>query len=236
MTEIHAIHGFLGLPTDWNLFNLTNLHAYDLNDPAIAPTSAGFWEWAKRFNEQVSPKNGVLLGYSLGGRLCMHALLDNPSKWKAAIIVSSHTGFKTEREKIARIQADSLWADRFEKEPWDQILKDWNEQPVFGGMDFVIPRLEEHFPREKRGHLLRVCSRGHQDDLSMAIQNTTVPILWICGQLDTSFQAAARELRFGHPFSQVEIVEGAAHRVPWEQPEKFLKLIQSFIKEVSLCL
>lgn len=236
MLEIHAIHGFLGLPTDWDIFNLPHLHAYDLTDPAIEPSSAGFWEWAKRFNEHSSPKDGILLGYSLGGRLCMHALLENPTKWNAAIIVSSHTGFKTEKEKIARIQADEVWAKRFENEPWEQILQTWNAQSVFGGVDFPLVRPEHQFPREKRGHLLRVCSRGYQDDLSTAIENSSLPILWICGKLDTTFQAAAKELRFAHPLSEVHIVEGAAHRVPWEQPEKFLKLTQSFISEVSSCL
>ncbi len=234
MMEIHAIHGFLGLPSDWQLFNFPKLHAYNLTDPAIAPSQDGLWGWAKRFNHYAQPKQGILLGYSLGGRLAMHALLENPNQWKGAIIVSSHPGLKTEKEKAARIQADSAWAERFEKEPWEKVIQDWNAQPVFAGMSFK--REEKLFSRKDLGHQLRHFSRGQQDDLSKTIQNFQLPILWICGQLDPLFKAAAKDLNFSHPLSRVEFVEGAAHRVPWEQPDQFLKVTQSFINEVSSCL
>lgn len=235
MIEIHALHGFLGLPSDWNVFNLSCLHSYDLAEPAIVPSSDGFWGWAKRFNQIAMPNNGILLGYSLGGRLAMHALLDDPAKWKGGIIVSSHTGFKTEKEKTIRLKSDTAWAERFENEPWEDVIRDWNLQPVFGGFDFPIMRKENQFSRKNLGHLLRNFSRGYQDDLSITIQNFQQPILWICGKLDTNLLAGAKDLNFNHPLSRVEVVEGAAHRVPWEQPKKFFKLIQSFISEVSSC-
>lgn len=230
--DIHALHGFLGLPTDWDVFNLSNLHAYDLLNPTIDPTTEGFWTWANRFNNSTK-SHGILMGYSLGGRLAMHALLENPTKWKAGIIISSHVGFKTEKEKISRVQADSAWAERFEKEPWEKVLHDWNAQSVFGGVDFPLLRHENQFSRKHLADLLRVCSRGYQDDLLHAIQNFQRPILWMGGKLDPNFVRAAKELHFAHPLSRVEIIEDAAHRVPWEQPEKFLKTIQSFIDEVS---
>lgn len=236
MTEIHALHGFLGLPEDWQHLKLPNLKTYDLSDTPIAPSSDGYWGWAQRFNHYASPKDGILLGYSLGGRLAMHALLENPSKWKAGIIISSHTGFKTEKEKAIRIQSDKYWAERFENEPWEKILQDWNAQSVFAGFDYPLVRLEKKFSRKHLGDLLRRFSRGHQDDISKAVQNLQVPILWINGKLDITFRTVAKELSFAHPFSRVEVVEGSAHRVPWEQPEKFLKLIQSFLYEVSSCL
>lgn len=233
MFEIHALHGFLGLPTDWDVFNLPDLKAYDLADPALAPSFDGFWGWARRFNQMATPKNGILLGYSLGGRLAMHALLESPEKWKAGIFVSCHTGCKTEKEKFARIQTDEAWAKRFENEDWETVTQAWNSQPVFGGLDFPIVRKEQHFSRENLAHLLRDFSRGHQDDLSVGMQNLPKPILCICGMLDVHFQTAFTDLKFAHPASRVEIIKRAAHRIPWEQPKKFIKLVQSFISEVS---
>ncbi len=236
MTEIHAIHGFLGLPTDWNLFNFSKLHAYNLTNPSIAPAADGFWGWAKRFNQEVQPKEGFMLGYSLGGRLGLHALLDRPNHWKGAIIVSSHTGFKTEKERMTRLQVDAEWADLFEKEPWEKVLQMWNIQSVFGGVDYPLMRQEKLFSRKHLADQLRFGSRGHQDDLSKPVQNLQMPLLWICGELDPTFHQVAKELSFAHPLSRIEIVHGAAHRVPWEQPHKFIKIVHSFINEVISCL
>lgn len=236
MLEIHAIHGFLGLPADWNVFNFPRLHAYDLTDAAIIPSSDGLWGWAQRFNAHITSTNDILLGYSLGGRLALHALLENPAKWKAGIIISSHTGLQSEREKNARIHADTDWAKRFETESWESVVGEWNDQPVFGGIASPFIRQENQFSRKHLGHLLRHCSCGYQDDLSVTLQNIQLPILWISGQLDIPYRTAAKALDFSHPLSRVEIVESAGHRVPWEQPEKFLKLTQSFINEVLSCL
>lgn len=236
MIEIHAIHGFLGLPTDWNVFPFPSLHTYDLTHPAIAPSHDGFWGWAKRFNAFAKPREGILMGYSLGGRLAIHALLEDSSKWKGGIIISSHTGYRTEKEKKDCLQMDVQWADRFERENWDQLLKSWNQKPVFAGVDFPIARKESQFSRQELGKQLRLFSRALQDDLFLSVQNFHLPILWICGELDQPFHAAAQSINFSNPLSRVEIIEKAAHRVPWEQPEKFSKLVQSFINEVSSCL
>lgn len=239
MIDIHAIHGFLSLPSDWETFNLTNLYTYDLTEAPIAPSSDGFWGWAKRFNHHCTTNvenHSLLMGYSLGGRLGLHALLENPAKWKAGIIISAHTGFKTEQEKINRIHADQVWAERFLNEPWQKVLHEWNSQSVFAGVDFPIRRQENQFSRKDLADQLRFFSRGNQDDLSQPIQNIPLPILWICGEKDINFSKAAAEINFTHPLSRVDIVEGAAHRVPWEKPEKFQKIIHSFINEVSSCL
>jgi 2-succinyl-6-hydroxy-2,4-cyclohexadiene-1-carboxylate synthase len=235
--EIHAIHGFLGLPTDWNLLNIPNLKTYDLTHPEIAPSTDGFWGWARRFNSFTAPQNGILMGYSLGGRLGMHALLENPNQWKAGIIIStSLAGYKTEQEKTARFKADCEWAELFEKEPWEKVLEAWNSQSTFAGVSYPIRREENQFSRKHLSQQLRLFSRAYQDDLSISIENFQLPILWVCGALDTNFQRAAKDLNIRHPLSRVEIIENTAHRVPWEQPEQFVKIIKSFIQEVSSCL
>lgn len=237
--EIHAIHGFLGLPTDWDQFNFQNLYAHDLTNTEIVPSTDGFWGWARRFNQKVlkDSKNNerILMGYSLGGRLAIHALLDNPSQWKAGIIISSHPGYKTESERSVCLQNDQAWAVRFENEPWDLVLQTWNAKPTFAGLEFPIIRHEDQFSRKQLAHQLRTCSRAYQDDLSKPLQNFRLPLLWICGKLDRNFVTSSKELNFVHPLSRVEIVEDAAHRVPWEQPEKFLNLIQSFKSEILSC-
>lgn len=236
--EIHALHGFLGLPTDWNVFKFPHVHQYDLQDPLTAPAEDGFWGWAKRFNhlmQQYRPDKRFFLGYSLGARLGLHALLENPSNWAGGIFVSAHPGFQKDEEKAARLKADHNWAQSFLTKPWPSLLKEWNAQAPFAGIDFPIPRDESCFSRKNLADQLRLFSRGKQEDLSHAIQKIPFPLLWICGELDAYFCEAAKKLNFLHPLSKIVIVEGAAHRVPWEKPEKFKELTYSFIQEVLEC-
>jgi 2-succinyl-6-hydroxy-2,4-cyclohexadiene-1-carboxylate synthase len=229
MSRIHALHGFLGHHSDWNYLSIPGIQPHNLFDEAIRPGADGFWGWARRFNDYVSSDGDVILGYSLGGRLAMHALLNKPVKWKAAIIISSHTGLQSEDAKKARIADDHKWAERFENDPWHEVMADWGKQAVFGGIPHPLPRPESHFSRKEQAHLLRSCSRGYQDDLTDLLQNVNVPIHWICGELDLQ----AKELKFNHQKSRVNMIPGAAHRVPWEQPKLFTASINQFIKEVT---
>ena len=132
---IYALHGFLGRPDDWTkllpsgaLFH--SLNALDFfNDRSIH----AFWRWAERFNHKAAIDNAprVLMGYSLGGRLAMHALILQPDLWDAAVIISAHGGLETAEERQQRCLADEQWAIRFENEPWQTLMQAWNTREVF---------------------------------------------------------------------------------------------------------
>ena len=235
MIKIHALHGFLGLSSDWKVFDLPNLHAHDLASGYLGVRSDGFWGWAKRFNQQVFPEQDIILGYSLGGRLALHALLDQPQQWRAAIIVSAHPGYNTGQEKTTRLRIDKWWAGQFENEPWEQVLSDWNAQSIFQGRPFPFSRQEHQFARKNLSEQLKTWSLGVQENLSDAIRSVQIPILWICGDLDIKFKNICQKLLFTHRQSRIKIVDDAWHRVPWERPEIFIQLIKSFIQEVTSC-
>lgn len=232
MINIHALHGFLGLPSDWKAFNFESCYFHDFAQPEIAPCHDGFWGWAKRFNQYITSQNNVLMGYSMGGRLALHALLDQPEKWKAAVIISANPGVQSIEQKAARINADRVWADRFMHEPWQRLLKAWNDQEVFKGKQFPLSRHEHEFSRAHLSLLLTTFSLGLQEDLTLLMHQLNLPILWICGQQDSKFLELSKKINFFHKLSKVKTVEAAGHRVPWERPQQFKKLVQSFISEV----
>jgi len=79
---IVALHGFLGRPSDWDFLRDAGLDvdARELDD---------------------IPRSGeTLLGYSMGGRLALHALLDG-AKFERAVIVSSGLGLENEADRAA---------------------------------------------------------------------------------------------------------------------------------------
>ena len=52
----------------------------------------------------------ILVGYSMGGRLGLHALVDDPGLWSRAVLVSAHPGLFGEEERILRMARDAEWA------------------------------------------------------------------------------------------------------------------------------
>ncbi|MCX6865074.1 MAG: hypothetical protein NTV46_02435, partial [Verrucomicrobia bacterium] len=74
----------------------------------------------------------ALLGYSMGGRLALHALLEENPPWQAAIIVSAHPGLEAEAERETRRTADAAWAHQALTGNWQEFLAAWDAQPMLG--------------------------------------------------------------------------------------------------------
>ena len=220
---LFALHGFLGTPGDWNCFNI-QLHAVDIL--GLSPPKEGFWRWARAFNayvRRVSQAPRHLMGYSLGARLAMHALLDQPELWVSAVLISGHPGLKSEVEKKEKMQQDASWAERFLEEPWENLMQQWQAQPLFASSAQLL-RKENDYERSLLAEALKGFSLGLQEDLRDRLLEAP-PQLWIAGACDGKFAAIARD-KENH-----WIAPHAGHRVPWDCPKEFLKRLSEFIKE-----
>lgn len=211
--SIYALHGFLGRPSDWQE-SLPQAIAVDLFQAPIK----SFEEWAKQFNDSV-PEGSLLVGYSLGGRLALHALQENPIKWKGAVIISAHPGLPV-ADRPQRVIHDKKWAKRFLNDPWEKVMNDWNSQPVFSGHQ--IERREEEFDRAILSSVLEQWSLGKQTELD--VSSLPMPLLWITGEKEHKKCPI-----FANPRSKVWIAPGAGHRVPWESGE-FREQLQDFLE------
>ncbi|MBS4168895.1 alpha/beta fold hydrolase [Parachlamydia sp. AcF125] len=238
--SLFALHGFLGLPSDWEEFKHlkqeTQLHSVPLFDPAFYTKGKGLKGWAASFNAHViglkNPFRRVLLGYSLGARLAMHALLDAEKIWTAAILIAGNLGLQTESEKASRRVADQKWAEEFKTKGWENLLLKWNAQPAFKGISPRLKRRETEFSREQLVDALMTWSLGNQANLKIPMQSLDLPILWIVGEEDTPYVQIAQSLRLTHPQSAIAVVPGAAHRVPWEKPHLFESHVVNFLKKL----
>lgn len=223
--QIFALPGFLGHSKDWKNFDFIN---YPMD---ITHEELDFWTWAGWFNASIPKNSGknILLGYSLGGRLAMHALLSAPDLWDGAILVSTNPGLKSEEERALRRKNDKQWSERFLIEPWNSLIHEWNKNPVFGGTLFPFSKEEVEFNRKQLARQLVNWSLGNQEPLLERLKNVSVPMLIMAGELDTKFCAIAEEF---NEFSKVAIIPMAAHRVPWDQPTQFINQINPFIESI----
>lgn len=224
-----AVSGFLGLPSDWDF--LQSEHIVGIDWQAFSWNSLP--DWGDQFNFWASRQNNgpsVLIGYSLGGRLALHALLQNPDQYRGAVIISAHPGLSDECDKEKRTKNDRKWAERFANEEWASLMASWNGQEVFSRDPFIFERKEENY---QRPHLMRALmqgSLGSQRDLREPISELKIPLLWLTGSKDERYSSLAQNLSFKHPLSRWEQVEGAGHRAPWAKPDEFLKRVHDFLK------
>lgn len=231
MSKMYALHGFLGRPKDWEI--TPKFYAPDL----FQSGSLGLWEWARNFNAQVARESEaprVLMGYSLGGRLALHALIDQPSLWSAAVIISAHPGLSSEEEKAARFERDKGWAKRFESDPWDPLMNDWNAQDLFGSSSPCFLRQEKDYSRAALVQALLNWSLGKQDHLLPQLAKLTLPLLYIAGEQDNRYAKQAAQCAAVNSDAQLWIAPEAGHRVPWQQPDSFQNQLDTFLKGNNL--
>ncbi|MEI8124730.1 MAG: alpha/beta fold hydrolase [Parachlamydiaceae bacterium] len=226
---IYAIHGFLGTSNDWNILSGLPYKAVDIS----FTTPLGEWSNFSTLNLETNKKK-VLLGYSLGGRLALHALIRQPSLWDAAIFISTHPGLLSDLERKQRLEADNQWADRFEQEPWESLIEAWNKQEVFSKGSYRFERKESDYQRPLLASMLREWSLGKQENLRDPLSRVDVPVLWMAGENDLKYCALAEQVSLKHPLSRISLVANASHRLPWEQPQNFLRIVEQFLTQEDL--
>jgi 2-succinyl-6-hydroxy-2,4-cyclohexadiene-1-carboxylate synthase len=226
MKKIVALHGFLGQVADWEVFDWNFLHGIDL----YSLNWHNLPKCAQELNAQFSQEKPILMGYSLGGRLALHALIDQPARWQAAIIISAHPGLVSAQSE--RIKSDEDWARRFEEEAWPSLMQAWNGRAAFAQDGFTFDRHEHDYQRQQLATILRNGSLGKQEHLVKSIENLPFPILWITGQKDRTYTDLAAQLCFKNSNSKKVIIPEAGHRAPWEKPLFFKQFVDQFLEKV----
>ena len=207
---ITALHGFLGLPSDWDFLRAAGLEV-DARSPHDIPETGD-----------------KLLGYSMGGRLALRALLSG-ARYQQAIIVSAGLGIEGDAQRQARREADERWAQRFETDEWEALMRDWNAQPVFG-LNGVPPSRRRHqrdFVRAELARDLREFSPAVMPPIADRLHEISIPVLWIAGERDERYVAEGKRAVKLLPHGELWICPDAGHRVPWEQPQLFVRRLLS---------
>ncbi|MEZ4702339.1 MAG: alpha/beta fold hydrolase [Rhodothermales bacterium] len=235
--DIWLIHGNLQTPDVWAPI-VPRLEATGLNVHLVdlwATLADSMADWARAFCADVRTNDAprrYLLGYSLGGRLALHALLDAPDLWAGALLVSADIGIADAAQRARRRETDAAWARRFRDEPIEQVLADWNRQPVFGGRkaDFSLQNVRDMtYLRELLVRMFHVYSKGTQRDLLPDLAAAALPAtLWITGEEDAAFESIARRVAGEVPGASHLSIPDAAHRVPWDAMDQFVSAVHSF--------
>jgi pimeloyl-ACP methyl ester carboxylesterase len=106
-------------------------------------------------------------------------------------------------------------------------MRDWDAQPLFGA--HAMPRREDDFDRAELARQLREWSPAALPPAAPRLHELTIPTLWIAGGRDAKYVAEAERAAALAPDATLEIVGGAAHRVPWERPDAVVDSLRRFL-------
>ncbi len=171
----------------------------------------------------------VLVGYSMGARLALHALLAG-GPWDAAVLIAPHPGLESETDRAARRESDAAWASRALSGEWSDFLDAWNAQPVLAASDRRRALAAVHRREVARSFI--DWSLGAQEPLWDRLGEIGCPVLWCTGERDGKFTALAERAVYSLKDGELWVTPGAGHRVPWDAPEAFRAKVGEFLERV----
>jgi 2-succinyl-6-hydroxy-2,4-cyclohexadiene-1-carboxylate synthase len=178
-------------------------------------------------------EGAVLVGYSLGGRLALRAVLRDRARYRGVVTVSATAGIDEPSLRSARAEADDRLAAWMEAAPIEHVVSIWERQPLFADQSELLieeqrPGRLSHDPAEL-AMLLRTAGQGVLEPVWHELVTLELPVLAIAGARDEGYVAAAQRIADVAPRGRAAIVEDAGHAAHLQRPEQVAELIAAFL-------
>jgi 2-succinyl-6-hydroxy-2,4-cyclohexadiene-1-carboxylate synthase len=165
----------------------------------------------------------ALAGYSMGGRIALHAALALPDRVERLVLVGASPGIADAGESAARRRVDDALADRIEAIGIEAFAAEWGAQELFAGQDERV-RAAAYADRLRNtpaglAAALRGLGTGVMPPLWDRLPELSMPVTLIVGERDAKFRDLAERMAAAIPDCRVEVVVGAGHAVQLERPD-----------------
>ena len=236
---IWCLHGNIGLPADWDILSseLSPFKGEVIRKVDLwrfqECRSIGLVEFGEIFSSEVAAQDQapILIGYSMGARLALHAMSARPDLWKAVVLISAHPGLKDKDEQKARLVSDAEWSAKALSKDWGRFLAEWNDQTVLGEVpDGLSDRYLLQPRAQSVARAFNAWSLGGQEDFREKVTDVMCPARLIVGEEDWKYRSLASELQL--PNASIEVIPKAKHRPLWEQPSATLDVMKRFMQEI----
>lgn len=175
---------------------------------------------ARLVTDAIGPATYV--GYSMGGRIALHAALADPGAVEHLVLIGATGGLARSEERAERRMLDEDRARRLEQIGLAAFLDEWLALPLFAGIASHAHHREDRMANRLEGLAasLRSCGTGTQRPLWPELHRLDMPVTVIAGEYDSKFLAAAQRLvaAIGDNARAVTI-QGSGHTCHLEQPE-----------------
>jgi 2-succinyl-6-hydroxy-2,4-cyclohexadiene-1-carboxylate synthase len=222
---IYALHGFLGQGSDWDR---VKSGADEWITPSYFAKGEDYIESSLAELKRQPQYKKIFVGYSLGGRIGLSILKNNPGLFDHFIFISVNPGLPDSdtEARTVRWQQDQLWAEKISEPNWQNFLTEWNSQPVLAGAALEPSRKVENFDIAKLKAALTERSLAKQPDYSALIEQNKDRITWIVGAHDKKFFQIAENLKTRSVINDFAKIE-SGHRIPFDSPKKLSEIISA---------
>jgi 2-succinyl-6-hydroxy-2,4-cyclohexadiene-1-carboxylate synthase len=181
------------------------------------------------------PAGGAVVGYSMGGRLSLHAALRDPDAFKALVLIGVSAGIDDPEERRRRDEELAAWIERHSIE---EVVERWERLPVFASQSGELRAAQRaerlsHDPR-RLAQLLRSAGQGATPPVWDRLGELRCPVLLIAGEHDQRYVEAAHRMAGLIADARVTVVPGAGHAPQLEQPALVAELLDEYLADRGL--
>ena len=178
---------------------------------------------------------GVYVGYSMGGRLCMHAALMHPHLVRGLAVVGASPGITDDSERAARRAADDTLADHIVEVGVEAFLDEWLAQPLFAGLAVDDEQRTDRLSNTATGlaSSLRLAGAGAQGSLWPRLGELNMPVLTMAGELDHKYSAICRQIAATVPEGRFQHIASTGHAAHLQDPDQFVAVLQQWLNDIN---
>lgn len=177
----------------------------------------------------LAPERFTLVGYSMGGRIALHAALAFGARIERLVLIGASPGLADPDERKARRAADEHLAGEIERSSIEAFAERWAWTPVLAGQPpEVLAAVHADRLRNQPAGLaraLRGLGTGALSSLWDRLGAVGMPVALVVGERDQKFSAIAAQMASALPDAEVIVVPGAGHAVHLEAPEAVATVI-----------
>jgi 2-succinyl-6-hydroxy-2,4-cyclohexadiene-1-carboxylate synthase len=177
----------------------------------------------------LAPPESTLVGYSMGGRIALHAALALNDRVRRLVLIGASPGLGDPAERAERRSADERLAEEIERSTIDQFARRWAQTPVLAGLppDLAAAIHADRLRSDPAGlaRALRGLGTGALSPLWDRLREIAAPVALIVGERDQKFREIAGQMAQRVPRADVVTVPGAGHAVHLEAPDRVAEVI-----------